>query len=227
MDVIAQKRQEDATRVSEFAKEGASQAVQKEEDLIKRRQEDTRKQQKTYYENLRQGLSSGNLQDEQLKKLGLEKEQRLYGVDPTQYLQYQDDPTQTETTTPEQLARYNALLQMKGTPNQGIIQDGAEFYNTGEVTGAENLKEAIQSAQTSFKGKVSEAEKQRAFWERARNSGSPTMKVTDYENVFGIKIPVGYRNVVNPDYTNAQEKMNQFEKLRNQLVSERESFTKL
>lgn len=98
------------------------------------------------------GLETGNVDPAVLQELGV-TDNRLYGVDPSQFLQAA--PTMESIATPEDLARAEALARLEGT-TQDIILDPTQV---GQFTGEQqaelqSLRDAIAEQRGAYESEV-------------------------------------------------------------------------
>jgi len=78
-----------------------------------------------------------------LQELGLEEGQRLYGIDPTEFLAARDFTT-ASLATEEERARAEALAQLAGVETQRILDDPSTFgSDTSLLTGREALQQEL------------------------------------------------------------------------------------
>lgn len=113
-------------------------------------------QRKGEVENLRGGLGSGVLTQDQLKALGLSADTNLYNVDLRNYLTGGSDLTKDQVMTPEQRARLKALSNLAGITdtyggNAPVDPTAAYSFNN------EKLKQDLGSTQASYQQELANA----------------------------------------------------------------------
>lgn len=124
-----------ATGATDAAKTGSTDALQKAIDTYMGSMNDKYSAnlaaQQPVYDKLAGEIKNGSLTQQEADQYGIPflGERNLYGVDPSQYLQKSAAPTLTSSSTPEQAAKYNALLSLinpAGTVHGAPLTPGGE-----------------------------------------------------------------------------------------------------
>ena len=226
LDKIAADKAIETQAVQDFARESVDQSILNEEEAIKAVNTQAIEDQNLYYEKLRNALKLGDLTSEQLIDLGLTEGQSFYGVDPESYIQPSSiDPSYLQTTSMEDKAKYDALLNMAGKTDQGIINEGATYFNPNEVSGAQAFRDRVGVAQETYEDKISSAEKNEKFWSGQKGKVPRNVQKIIYGRKFGIKVPVASVPVANPEWVSRNNQEKKFRKIKEELIKGKEEFT--
>ena len=103
--------------------------------------------------DLREQFQSGQLSQEAIDVLGL-TDNKLYGLDPLQYLK---QVSESSVATQDDLARANALAQLRGMEQDIILDPSA--VGTEDAYGLEALRNAVSERQQAYETGLSDYEK--------------------------------------------------------------------
>lgn len=118
--------------------------------------------------DLREQFQSGQLSEQAIEALGL-TDNKLYGLDPLQYLK---QVSESSVATQDELARANALAQLRGQEQDIILDPSA--VGQEDAYGLEALRNAVAERQQAYESGLSEYEQRQQDINELRNYMSNT-----------------------------------------------------
>lgn len=120
--------------------------------------------------SLSEGLTKGELTQEQADLLGLQQGQDIYGTDLSRFVTTGLTPaTQQTVASQEQLAKLNALSRLGGKQAFGTQDQAGSFFKNQFGINQEDLNKAVQGAKSEYESRIQPLQAARSAYETSGN----------------------------------------------------------